>query len=80
MHDFARWFTVFTEYERGWGAKVFHVEGHDTKEAAERAEAECNSSNTSPHAPDYYIQAEVSTNLNWLTHKDYIDKRQSNGI
>jgi hypothetical protein len=80
MNTFARWFTVFTEFERGWGSKVFHVEGHATKEAATLSEIKCNSKNTGSHAPDYYIQAEVSTDLNWLKHKDYIDLRQSEEI
>jgi hypothetical protein len=52
-----KWRVNFLESERGWGQDTWHND-YDTKEAALKAEADCNAKNTSPTAPDYYIQAE----------------------
>lgn len=48
---------VLTEYERGWGSKMFLAEEFPSKEAAEKWIKEKNSKNTASVAPDYYIQA-----------------------
>lgn len=48
---------VLTEYERGWGNKMFLAEEFPDKVAAEKWIKEQNSKNTAPSAPDYYIQA-----------------------
>lgn len=68
-------FAVFTEYERGWGSDTFHVVGCKTKEDAMKRVNECNAENTAPTAPDCYIQAEYSTDLNWLKHKNYVQAK-----
>lgn len=44
------------ESERGWGRDYWH-EDFNTREEAEARMKEVNSKNTSPVAPDYYIQA-----------------------
>lgn len=55
----ARARVLYTEYERGWGSKVFLVEYFaDINEAQDEAN-KVNSKNTAKSAPDYYITAEV---------------------
>lgn len=75
QNDLPRWFTVFTESERGWGQNVISVEGHDTEAAALAAADEQNSKNDLPYVPDYYIYARVSTDMNRLRSEHFIDKR-----
>jgi glutaredoxin-related protein len=47
------------ESERGWGRKIDDVKEFDTMEEAETFIKEYNSYNTSPTAPDWYMQAEL---------------------
>lgn len=44
------------ESERGWGQDYWNVE-FDTREEAEAYMKQVNDQNTSPVAPDYYMQA-----------------------
>ena len=53
---------VLREHERGWGASDFAVHEFETFKEAKADEADINSENTAPTAPDYYIQARVITN------------------
>ena len=45
------------ESERGWGQDYWH-EDYDTRVEAEERMKYVNSFNTSPVAPDYYMQAQ----------------------
>lgn len=53
----ARYRVILWEYERGWGSKPFTHSDFKTKGAALEYVNEVNNKNTSPTAPDYYIQA-----------------------
>lgn len=52
-----RHLVLLTEYERGWGSKIIARHYFKTHLDAESYVNEVNSENTSPTAPDYYIQA-----------------------
>ncbi len=47
------------ESERGWGRKIDEIKTFDTREKALAFIKEYNSYNTSPTAPDWYMQAEL---------------------
>ena len=47
------------ESERGWGRKIDEVKEFDTLIQAQAFIKEYNSYNTSPTAPDWYMQAEL---------------------
>lgn len=46
----------YIESERGWGQNYWYTDFDSEQEATEDVKF-CNSPNTSPVAPDYYIQA-----------------------
>lgn len=52
-----KWRVHYLESERGWGQSDWHVD-YDTPEEAQAAYDDTNARNTSPVAPDYYIQAQ----------------------
>lgn len=56
-----QYYTYLTEYERGWGSKVFCAYAFDTLEEAQAKAREINAQNTATVVPDYYIRADVST-------------------
>ena len=47
------------ERERGWGSKVLETRYFKYLSQAKRFADSVNKKNTSPTAPDYYIQAEI---------------------
>ena len=50
---------VFTEYERGWGAKPWDTEFYDNEtEARNRAITHNREHNNLDSAPDWYVRAE----------------------
>lgn len=71
-----RWFTVHTERDRWSGPDVLLIEEWDTEQEAKKSEAKCNAENTETIAPDYYIVANVSNDLNLTLHKKYKDCRK----
>lgn len=66
---------VLTEYERGWGSKMFVAKEFKTKAEAYTWIAEQNKQNTAPTAPDYYIQASYHDTMT----KEMFDKINSPG-
>jgi hypothetical protein len=52
-----RWCVNLTEYERGWGSKMFHQELFKTFEEACKYRDTENDKNDLPYVPDYYIVA-----------------------
>lgn len=51
---------IIREYERGWGSSVIDMVTFDSYTEAKALVDSVNSKNTSPTAPDYYIQAEMT--------------------
>lgn len=76
-NGYPEYFVVYTELERGWGSKVYHVEGYADLATAQATASEVNAMNCLPQVPDYYVVAELSTDLNWLKHHAFVDKRQT---
>lgn len=71
-----RWFVVSREYERGWGSSEISVAEYPTESVANAVAAKYNAElpDVFP-APDYYIMASVSCDLNHLYSKNYVDCR-----
>jgi hypothetical protein len=61
------------ESERGWG-QDYWTEQFDTPEQAQARIVEINSKNTSPVAPDYYVQA--YTTIKTVEIDDYQPKHR----
>lgn len=53
---------LIIESERGWGRKVDSTREFPTRAEAEAFVTDFNKSNTSPTAPDWYMQAEIVDN------------------
>lgn len=53
------WKVVVIESERGWGQSVVDVQYFDTEQEANEFVSSINSRNTSPTAPDWYMQAQT---------------------
>lgn len=47
------------EYERGWGQRIDEIKTFSTMDSAQAFIKKYNSYNTSPTAPDWYMQAEL---------------------
>jgi hypothetical protein len=73
-----RWFTVVTEHDRWSGPETLTIEEWDTQAQAAASAKQVNDKNTEPTAPEYYIDAVVSNDLNYTQHKGYVDKRAKN--
>lgn len=66
---------IYREFERGWGNKVDGATLADSEAEARIIANECNAKNTSPTAPDYYVQAEVITNTStMLKYADHLSE------
>jgi hypothetical protein len=66
---------VLTEYERGWGSKMFIAREFPSKAKADAWIAKQNKENTAPVVPDYYIQASYHGTMT----KELFDKINSPG-
>jgi hypothetical protein len=69
------WFTIHTEYERGWGQRVEMVNEWLDRETAEGDAHSTNRANVQFEAPDCYWSASVSNDTRWRADRHYKDCR-----
>jgi hypothetical protein len=50
---------ILTEYESGWGSRVFDAKIYPSYQDALNRVKEVNAENDKPTAPDYYITADL---------------------